>query len=40
MSLQRWEFGQFTQLRLSNGRWELKKQVAKLDAGLEEEQDI
>lgn len=29
-------FGQFAQLRLSSGSWEWKRQVAKLDTGLEE----
>ena len=38
LTLSRWEFGQFAQLRLSSGSREWKRQVAKLDAGLEEKQ--
>lgn len=36
MNLLRREFSQFIQLRLSYGRWKLKRQVAKSDLGLEE----
>ena len=36
LRLLRWKFSQFAQLRLSYGRWELKRQVAKSGVGLEE----
>lgn len=36
LNLLRWEFSQFIQLRLSYGKWKLKRQVANSDVGLEE----